>query len=257
MADILPDKNLVRLRFARSLDSYDQAAEVQASMASALMETLTTLAGTEFPRVLEAGCGTGVLTTQLEQTLHYQELLLVDLVPECVRFHQNRPRSRFLAGDMESLTLPPNVDLCVSNAVFQWFSHPADFLARLAQALRPGGILAFTTFGPQNFQEVAALTGRGLTYPAREKWEEMLRQAGYAILHQSESLRPMVFSRPEDVLRHLKATGVTATGKGEAPWNRSRIQGFQEEYARRFPAPGGNVRLTYHPLLFLARRQAL
>ncbi|MGN0866774.1 MAG: malonyl-ACP O-methyltransferase BioC [Oligosphaeraceae bacterium] len=255
MAD-LPDKNLVRQRFARSLDSYDQAAEVQTSMAAALMEKLLATAGADFPRVLEAGCGTGVLTSLLERSLRYQELLLVDLVPECEKFHRGRPRSRFLAGDMESLPLPEGVDLCVSNAVFQWFWQPAAFLKRLAGALRPGGVLAFTTFGSRNLQEVAALTRRGLEYPSRERWEAMLRQEGYEILHQEESLRSLRFPRPADVLRHLKATGVTATGKGEAPWNRERIRDFQEEYARRFAEPEGQVRLTYHPLLFLAQRHA-
>ncbi len=255
MADLL-DKNLVRLRFARSLDSYDQAAEIQASMAATLMKTLLGMAGTDFPRVLEAGCGTGILTTLLEQSLHYQELLLVDLVPECETFHQNRPRSRFLAGDMECLPLPQGLDLCVSNAVFQWFAQPALFLRHLAQALRPGGMLAFTTFGPQNLQEVAELTGHGLAYPSRKAWEMMLRQEGYEILRQEESLSLLRFPRPADVLRHLKATGVTATGQGAPPWTRGKLQAFQEEYARRFPEPGGQVRLTYHPLLFLAKRPA-
>ena len=254
----LPDtplhKELVRLRFARSLDTYGRAASVQAAMAGSLVQALLAQGPREFPRVLEAGCGTGGLTDLLERSLRYQELLLVDLVPECERFHLHRPRARFLAGDLESLPLPGDLDLCVANAVFQWLEHPREFLRRLEGAMRPGALLAFTAFGPQNLQEVTALTGRGLAYPTGEEWEGRLRQEGFSPLFRREWLRTLLFPSPREVLRHLKETGVTATGKGEAPWSRRRLQEFQEEYRRRFAQGGEAVPLTYHPLLFVARK---
>ncbi len=254
MPDTTPSLERIRQRFARSLDSYGDAATLQAEMARTLLEALKAQAGTRFPRLLEAGCGTGVLTDLVEQQLAFQELLLVDLVPECARFHQRRPKASFRAGDLEALELPQELDLCLANAVFQWLKAPQAFLKRLHNALKPSAILAFTTFGPQNLREVRQLTGRGLEYPPVGQWEEMLTQEGYQLLGKKEGLRALPFPTPLDVLKHLKATGVTATGNGAPPWSRTRLQEFQGQYRERFSLPDGQVSLTYHPVLILARR---
>ena len=254
MPDTTPSIERIRQRFARSLDSYGDAATLQAEMARALLDALKAQAGSDFPRLLEAGCGTGILTDLLEKELAFRELLLVDLVPECARFHQHRPNASFRAGDLEALELPQQLDLCLANAVFQWLKAPQAFLARLRASLKTGAILAFTTFGPQNLQEVRQLTGRGLEYPAAEQWKEMLVQEGYEPLCLKEELRALPFPTPLDVLKHLKATGVTATGDGTPPWSRARLQEFQREYRKRFSLPDGQVTLTYHPVLILARR---
>ena len=71
----------------------------------------------------------------------------------------------FRAGDIERIELPTAAfDLVASNAVFHWLDDPAGLFERLAVALREGGLLAFTTFGPDNLCEVAAVGGRGLSY---------------------------------------------------------------------------------------------
>lgn len=254
MPDTTPLAARIRQRFARSLDSYGSAAILQAEMARGLLDALEAQAGTDFPRILEAGCGTGVLTDLLEQELSVRELLLVDLVPECARFHRHRANARFLAGDLETLALPRELDLCLANAVFQWLKEPQAFLARLHDALKPGATLAFTTFGPENLREIRRLTGRGLEYPTPEQWREMLAREGYQVLRLAQGLHTLPFPSPLDVLKHLKATGVTATGDGAPPWSRARLQEFQKQYREEFPLPEGQVSLTYHPVLVLARR---
>ena len=64
------DKPLVRQRFARSLDTYDEAACVQREMAHELLRTLVeaTQGRRLYPRIVEAGCGTGILTECMEGT---------------------------------------------------------------------------------------------------------------------------------------------------------------------------------------------
>ncbi len=254
MPDTTPFVARIRQRFARSLDSYGSAAILQAKMARDLLDALEAQAGTGFPRLLEAGCGTGILTDLLEQELSVRELLLVDLVPECARFHRHRANAHFRAGDLETLELPKGLDLCLANAVFQWLKEPQAFLARLHDALKPGATLAFTTFGPENLREIRQLTGRGLEYPAPEQWREMLAQEGYRPLRLEQGLHTLPFPSPLDVLKHLKATGVTATGDGTPPWSRARLLEFQKQYREKFPLPDGQVSLTYHPVLAIARR---
>ncbi len=254
MPDSTPSIEHIRQRFARSLDSYGRAAILQAKMARALLDALETQAGTDFPRLLETGCGTGILTNLLEKELAVRELFLVDLVPECERFHRHRPNAHFRAGDLETLELPKELDLCLANAVFQWLRDPQAFLGRLHEALKPGATLAFTTFGPENLREIRQLTGRGLEYPTLEQWREMLVQEGYQTLRLAQGLHTLPFPSPLDVLGHLKATGVTATGDGTPPWSRTSLLDFQKRYQEHFSLPDGQVSLTYHPVLVLARR---
>ena len=51
-------------------------------------------------------------------------------------------------------------DLIIANATFQWFTRPGETLAAYYRSLAPGGVLAFSTLGPQTFQELAEALNR-------------------------------------------------------------------------------------------------
>ena len=250
------DKQIVRRRFARSTASYAEAAEVQRAMGLALLDLLTS--GTlrrDFDRILEIGCGGGGLSLELPARLEYCRLFLNDLVPECAGLAARLPDSVFLAGDVETVGLPDDLDLVLANAVFQWLRSPATLLRRLAGLLRPGGLLAFSVFGPENFREIRQLTGAGLDYPPPSFWQQELEKHFEVLAFHAEQ-EICFFNSPEAVLRHLKATGVTATGAGSR-WTRGRLAQFDTEYRRRFAAATGDFPLTYHPILLVARKKDL
>lgn len=253
MANI--DKQLVQKRFARSVDTYHEAAAIQRSMAETLLDqlALATCGERRFDRILEAGCGSGMLTDLLESRLEYRKLYLIDLVPEWEQFHRGRRAAEFFAADIETMVLPENLSLAVANAVFQWVEEFEALLIRLHAALAPGGILAFTTFGPENLREIAALTGRGLSYRALSGLHELLAP-GFEILACHEELVTLEFSSVRDILRHLKATGVTASG-GRSRWTRSTLAAFEADYTARFQSGNRMLPLTYHPIILIAGKR--
>ncbi|MFQ9022421.1 MAG: hypothetical protein ACLR6J_16480 [Parabacteroides merdae] len=51
-------------------------------------------------------------------------------------------------------------------------------------------------------------------YPTSDTLVGWLSTADFNLLHQEEDTIVLTFKTPLDVLRHLKATGVTATGNG-------------------------------------------
>ena len=156
------NKDLIKKRFAKSLESYDAEAVVQKGAAERMLDLLNlSCLEREFETVLEIGCGSGILTDLVETRLDYRELLLNDIIPEIEQLHQNRRGSRFLIGDIEKTGLESEAfEIILSNAVFQWVNDLPQLLAKLHGALKPAGILAFSTFGEHNFKENRATHGQ-------------------------------------------------------------------------------------------------
>ena len=150
-------KQGIRRNFARRAASYDRHAEMQRLMAHGLVAA----AGESLARarrILEIGCGTGYLTGLLRQANREARLVALDLDAALVAAARRRlgPGAgvAWLVADGES-PLRGSYDLIIANATFQWFTRPGETLAAYYRSLAPGGVLAFSTLGPQTFQELA------------------------------------------------------------------------------------------------------
>lgn len=154
------DKQLLKKRFSRQADDYDQYAQVQKKMARHLMGMVMQWPPFRTPRILEIGCGTGYLTELLLRHFPLSEIDAVDLAPGMVAKLQNRlgglPRVQCICGDIEEMTLHDSYDLIISNAAFQWFNDLENTLEKLKQSLRGDGQLLFSTFGERTFHELHA-----------------------------------------------------------------------------------------------------
>lgn len=239
-------------RFTRALDSYDAEAVAQRQICRRLIALLRRYTGCRFRRVLEIGCGTGGFTRLLTESCAADEWTLNDICEGCRErvaglFAEAQPV--FIAGDAEQAAFTGRFDLIASASAFQWIQHQEMFLHRMATYLSPGGTLLFNTFAPDNLHEVRSLTGKGLDYPDAERITEWMA-ADYRVVHTEEERIVLTFDTPMDVLRHLKNTGVTATGGGQ--WTRSRQADFCRRYTEMFSTSDDKVTLTYCPLYIVA-----
>ncbi len=249
------DKQLIAKRFEKAASTYDREAYVQQRIAQQMMHLVKPLFTHPLAKVTEFGCGTGSYSRLLLQELQPAQLWLNDLCPAMQpRLHNIlQPHVTFHPGDAEEMAFPQEQQLVTSCSTLQWFQHPHRFFEKCNQSLAEGGILAFSTFGPENFREIKETTGAGLAYPTLEELKRML-SPHYHILHASENIIPHYFASPLEVLRHLKRTGVTATGG--TLWTHGRLARFFTEYVQLFGAENGQVPLTYHPVYIVARRKA-
>ena len=244
------DKRQIAECFARARQTYDREARVQHQVAEQMLSLLLEACPprTECTRIVEVGCGTG-------QAFRPQQLWLNDLCPEMRESLAGllaSPCVSFNPGDAEDIALPPQNQVITSCSTFQWFADLPAFFRRCHQALLPGGLLAFSTFGVENLREIRTLTGHGLHYFTLAEIRAML-SPDFHVLHASEEVATLTFPTPTEVLRHLKQTGVTGTEK--RIWTRTRLQQFTEEYIRLFSTTDGQVSLTYHPIYILAKKK--
>lgn len=170
------DKRAVAGRFAAAAGRYDASARVQARIAAAMAERLAALALPVGARVLEIGCGTGLLTaaalTRLPQVGTW---LASDIAPamavSCRQRLSADPRLAVAVMDGEGPAVTGPFDLICSSLALQWFPDAAGALARWRAMLAPGGVLCVATLGVDTFAEwraalaAAGAAGAGPAYP--------------------------------------------------------------------------------------------
>lgn len=247
------DKAEIKHRFRRSIGSYEENAPVQRKIAEHLSGLLWHFLDYPPRRALEIGCGTGLFTRRLRERVAPDVLYVNDLVEEMCLNTAGRcgiPVSHCLAGDIEERELPGSFDLMVSASTFQWFARPDATIEKLAAHLAPGGLLAFSTFGPRNMAELRPFTPHGLQYLSYRELAAFLVPR-FEILRFEEACEQLCFTEAADVLRHLKKTGVNASGSALC-WTRATLRQFACRYEK--DASSGCFPLTYHPMYFVCRK---
>ncbi len=251
------DKEKIAHCFRRSLSTYDDAARVQKELAVRLLQCLEMLPDASFRRVVEIGCCTGVLTEMLCNTKPVETLFLNDLVPEFEEVVLNRlPRRESLHilsffGDIETLTLPPDIRLIISGATFQWLDDLPAFLLRLGRELASGSYLAFSLFGPGTLQEFSRLTSVGLGYRSDKDVCALLEQ-DFILEEQRNFHEQLFFPSVREILYHIRATGVG--GVSEYRWSREALARFEARYRQEFGDSRG-LPVSYSCSCFVARRR--
>ncbi|MFQ6021344.1 MAG: malonyl-ACP O-methyltransferase BioC [Acidiferrobacterales bacterium] len=164
MSDSIPpaimlDKRQARAAFERAADTYDDSAVLQREIANRMLERLDLIRCSP-QRVLDVGCRTGHCSRALQKRYKGAVIVGVDLAYGMARAAQTqthwRTRQRFVCGDAETLPVADAaVDMIVSNLTLQWCT-PDTVFQEFARVLRPGGVLMFTSFGPDTLHELRA-----------------------------------------------------------------------------------------------------
>ena len=156
----LIDKRLARLAFEKAASTYDDAAVLQNEIGDRSMERLDYVR-LQPRRVLDLGAGTGMFTKALMKRYRKADVVALDIArPMLQRVKQRAGWLRkpgCVCGDSESLPFADDsFDLIFSNLMLQWCSDLQATFVELRRVLSPGGLLMFTTFGPDTLMELRA-----------------------------------------------------------------------------------------------------
>lgn len=240
-------KEQVREAFGLAAATYDQHAQVQRHVAGRLAERIAALPLPEAPRVLEIGCGTGLLHGALTPRLSFREWVFSDFSPAMVAKARERfgaePGTRYIVMDGEQPCFPPQAgfDLICSSLSFQWFEHLEESVDALRRLLAPGGWLAFSTMAAHSFHEwrqahsALGLEAATPRYPAPSELAALWPGACVEEEHVAQT-----YASGRDFLRQLKGIGAQVPASGRPPLTAGELA----RVIRRFETEG--ARSTYH-----------
>jgi len=246
-ADALPDKALARRSFEAAAASYDAAAVLQREVGSRLLERLD-LMKIAPRRILDLGAGTGHCLPGLFQRFRNAEVVALDIAWSMLAQARRRGRwlrrPRCVCGDAERLPFSDQrFDLVFSNLTLQWCTDLRAAFSELQRVLNPGGLLLFTTLGPDTLHELRDSWGRVDTYShvnvfpdMHDVGDELIRTRFADPVMDVERLT-LTYADVLRLMRELKQLGahnVTAgrprglTGKAHL----QRLIGAYEQYRR-------------------------
>jgi SAM-dependent methyltransferase len=176
-------------------------------------------------RVLELGCGDGTTAALLVAAGH--EVVGVDASPAMIELARARvPGAEFVCGSFVDVPLPPDRDavLAVGEVLGYLLDERAvldEVLARVREALRPGGLLLFDLAGPGRVPPAgqrAWTEGDGWTVmvdavehdDVLERRIVAFRDRGDGDFRRTEEVHRLRLYRPFEVLEHLRAAGFAA-----------------------------------------------
>ena len=156
--DQIPIKILARRSFESAAAAYDQASALQQEVGQRLLQRLD-LVKIQPDRILDLGSGTGQCIPDL--LARYRKAQVVALDIALPMLWRARKRGRWLrkpgcvCADAERLPFADSsFDLVFSNLMLQWCVELEVVFTELQRVLRPGGLLLFTSFGPDTLHEL-------------------------------------------------------------------------------------------------------
>ena len=233
MTDALAlDKRLVRRSFERAAASYDAAAVLQNEVCRRMLERLDYIR-LDPAVILDAGSGTGNAVAGLLKRFPRARVVALDLALAMTQRARARrrwwhdllghggPRLAAVCGDIDQLPLAPAcAGMAWSNLALQWSNEPQRAFAELYRVLAPGGLLLFSTFGPDTLKELRAAFGSLDRHTHVHRFTDMhdvgdhLVACGFADPVMDMEIVTLTYADVRELMRDLKAIGAHNMTRG-------------------------------------------
>lgn len=260
---LMLDKSKIRQSFSAASTSYDGVAGLQRTVGKSLLAAVDT--ATLNGRVLDIGCGTGFLTGELLALSPGLSVVALDIALPMLQTARRKLLGNadvhYVCADADALPLAErSIDHVFSNLALQWCSRPATVFDDIRRVLKPGGQLAYSTFGPQTLQELKAAWARVDSYShvnAFYRPEELrcfLQQAGFRDINiASKSYLPRYESVPA-LMRELKGIGAhnVLAGRNRHITTKTAMHNMIAAYQRT--SVGSGITATFDVITVTATR---
>ena len=241
------DRLQVGRRFSRVAANYDQADFFAREVDRRMQERLDYVK-VEPKRILDLGCSRGGSFAGLAARYPAAELLGLDISPAMLQAgHTGRTgwqrwlglgrkeRARRLAGDATNLPLKSqSTGVVWSNLLLHWLDDPLPALAEAHRVLEVGGLLMFSTLGPDSLKELRAAFSDGYAHTQRfidmHDLGDMLVGCGFADPVMDMEVLTLTYVGFDEMLGELRAAGSGCAMKarrhgltGRQAWEKARV----------------------------------
>ena len=246
---ILPEKRAVRRAFERAAEGYERSAALQREVGARLLAHLDPMRVAP-ARLLDLGSGPGAFFEPLAKRFADAEIVAIDLAFNMLRVARRRTpwwrralltrAPRLICADAERLPLRGgSAQLVFSNLALQWCA-PAAVFAECARVLETGGLMLFSTFGPDTLKELRdafAMVDAGAHVNSFVDMHDLgdgLVQAGFADPVMEMEMLTLEYASVEAIARELKAIGGhnALPGRARGLAGRHRWARMVEHYER-------------------------
>lgn len=240
------DRRAMRSSFERAATSYDRAAILQQEVAQRLVERMQLM--TMQPRqILDAGAGTGFCSYLLGARYPKAKIISLDIAHAMLQ-QAKRKRSlwqrlqrqfSYITAEVEHLPLADaSVDLIVSGLTLQWCEDLTAVFREFRRVLAPGGLLLFSSFGPDTLKELRHCWAQADSQPHVNQFLDMhfvgdaLLQAGFADPVMDMEHLTVTYADAKKIMLDLKHVGAHNVIKGRATslTGKSKLQAVYQHY---------------------------
>ena len=164
MADNISQRNLINkadiiYSFNSAAVGYEAVSVLQKTVGDRLLERLELIKIS--PKwILDMGSGTGLISRYLKKQYRHSSVVQMDIAVNMLRYSRKQSRrpsskNRFLCADADHMPIvSQSMDMIFSNLMFQWINNPDHLFAEAYRTLNSGGLLIFSTLGPDTLCEL-------------------------------------------------------------------------------------------------------
>jgi malonyl-CoA O-methyltransferase len=244
IAEFALERRSVQRSFSAAARDYDASAILQARTRDELLDRLQWVR-IEPRVVIDLGAGTGHASAALKRRYRKSRVIAVDLAPGMLAESARRstlfhPLDAVVADAARLPFRDGSVDIVFSNLMLQWCNDPDAVFAECRRVLRPGGLLTYTTFGPDTLVELrnAWAAVDGYTHVNRfidmhDLGDAMVR-AGLAEPVMDVDRTTLTYADARSLMRDLKAIGAhnVNAGRPRGLTGKTRLASMMQAYER-------------------------
>lgn len=208
----MSERSAVRRAFSRAAARYGAAAGLQRVVSDHLLDLLPDV---EARRVLDLGCGIGFASGALAARYPDAQVIAADFSPGMLGAHEAASSCLRVCADAHRLPFADaGIDLIFSSLMLQWCDLPRA-LSECARALRPEGVICFSTVLNGSLREIdAAFAGvdhhrHTVVFPAVARVREALASAGFGVEQIEQATRVEHFADARSLMQSIRDIGAS------------------------------------------------